>query len=236
MPAQSHVYNAFNADSGSFFRPPPPAQVVEKMLPVPKQVIFLKTLQHEIESSSDYHINWKSICTTLQRDHNILLTEEDARSIWYGLAYGSTKCSDDSSDELLFQTEGQPFVLEKTLRERNHRNKSRLFLVDYPHTLSQDCDIFRMQRCCPFSVLSPTDYSQKYVSQEEVDPDRSVTEGQSKLRCVIQMICKIFSLTEDEVRSSWGKHRLEQLEAVLRDIDITSDEYRQLFSQFDSQN
>ena len=46
----------------------------------------------------------------------------------------------------------------------------------------------------------------------------------------------VFSLTEDEVRSSWGRHRLEQLEAVLRDIDITSDEYRQLFSQFDSQN
>ena len=37
-------------------------------------------------------------------------------------------------------------------------------------------------------------------------------------------------LSEDEVDRMWGAERLKQLEAVLQDIDITNDEYIQLFS------
>lgn len=40
----------------------------------------------------------------------------------------------------------------------------------------------------------------------------------------------VFSLSEDEVDRMWGAERLKQLEAVLQDIDITNDEYIQLFS------
>ena len=97
-----------------------------------------------------------------------------------------------------------------------------------------------MQSLCSSSVLSPVDFAEDYAVRE-THSDRYLEEGQAKLQSVKQMICNsleiiacctviVYSLSEDEVDRMWGAERLKQLEAVLQDIDITNDEYIQLFS------
>lgn len=97
-----------------------------------------------------------------------------------------------------------------------------------------------MQSLCSSSVLSPVDFTEDYAVRE-THSDRYLEEGQAKLQSVKQMICNsleiivcftfiVYSLSEDEVDRMWGAERLKQLEAVLQDIDITNDEYIQLFS------
>lgn len=79
-------------------------------------------------------MNWNAICSSFQHKWNIPLSVEDAKRIWHALAYGKQVDTDDSDDELLFQTDGKPFVLERYLAERNRAlfQKNALLSIEYP--------------------------------------------------------------------------------------------------------
>lgn len=75
------------------------------------------------------------ICSSFQHKWNVPLSIDDAKRVWHSLAYGKqVDSAEDSDDELLFQTEGKPFVLEKYFAERNRClfQKSTLLSIDYP--------------------------------------------------------------------------------------------------------
>ena len=83
------------------------------------------------------HIDWNTLCQCLRQNHNISLSEEEAKSLWYGLAYGTSELENDSSDELLFQTQGKGFLLEQVLKERTQESNQNGFLtIDYPYLVS----------------------------------------------------------------------------------------------------
>ena len=83
------------------------------------------------------HIDWNTLCHCLRQNHNISLSEEEAKSLWYGLAYGTSELENDSSDELLFQTQGKGFLLEQVLKERTQESNQNGFLtIDYPYLVS----------------------------------------------------------------------------------------------------
>lgn len=134
-------------EHSQLYHPPSPAPTVSKMLSLSDQIIFLKVLYNIIGWSGDCkrllmtnpldHIDWSTLCQCLRQNHNIALSEEEAKSLWYGLAYGSSELKNESSDELLFQTQGKPFLLEQVLKERTHEiNQNGLLTVDYPYLVS----------------------------------------------------------------------------------------------------
>ena len=97
------------------------------------------------------HLNWKTICASFQQKFNIPLSVEDAKQVWHSLAYGRPVPSEeDSDDELLFQTDDKPFVLERYLEERNHKlflkEDGCLLSVEYPYLLS--CVSFNVSLMC----------------------------------------------------------------------------------------
>ena len=119
--------------------------------------------------------------------------------MWYGLAYGSSELDSDSNDELIFQTQGKPFMLEQVLKERTHESNQNGFLtIDYPYLVSsgvmswnwqlEECDIIRMQSICSYSVLSPIDFAEDYIVRD-THTNHYLKEGQAKLKSVKQMIC-----------------------------------------------
>ena len=64
------------------------------------------------------HLNWKAICASFQQKFNTPISVEDAKQVWHSLAYGKPVPSEeDSDDELLFQTDDKPFVLERYLED-----------------------------------------------------------------------------------------------------------------------
>ena len=71
--------------------------------------------------------------------------------MWHSLAYGKPVPSEeDSDDELLFQTDDKPFVLERYLEERNHKlflkEDGCLLSVEYPYLLF--CVSFSVSLTC----------------------------------------------------------------------------------------
>ena len=209
------------------FHPPSPSPTAFKLLSSSDQIIFLKTLYCIISWSGDCgcllttwsvdHIDWNTLCQCLRQNHNIALSEEQAKSLWYGLAYGTSELENDSSDELLFQTQGKGFLLEQVLKERTQKSNQNGFLtIDYPYFVSSnalyrnlslgECDLIRMQNLCSSSVLSPVDFAEDYVVRE-THSDRYLEEGQAKLQSVKQMICNslgVFACFTCSLFSFWG--------------------------------
>ncbi|KAK8816205.1 hypothetical protein WA556_001150, partial [Blastocystis sp. ATCC 50177/Nand II] len=176
------------------------------------------------------HLNWNAICSSFQQKWNIPLSVENAKRIWHALAYGKQVDTDDSDDELLFQTDGKPFVLEKYLAERNRAlfQKNTLLSIEYPLFLPSDCDLMKISMSCPASILPLHDYTEEYLTAEVKEKD--------KLASVLSSVSETFSVSEEEIKKSWGPVRIKQLKDVLDDISIVSEEHKQLLTQLHDLN
>lgn len=190
-------------------------------------------------------MNWNAICSSFQHKWNIPLSVENAKRIWHALAYGKQVDTDDSDDELLFQTDGKPFVLEKYLAERNRAlfQKNTLLSIEYPLFLPcwngvsglriADCDLMKISMSCPASILPLHDYTEEYLTAEVKEKDKlaSVLSSVSESSGDVTESRVAFSVSEEEIKKSWGPVRIKQLKDVLDDISIVSEEHKQLLTQ-----
>lgn len=84
----------------------------------------------------------------------------------------------------------------------------------------------RIRSQCPDSIIPIKDYSKEVPTDTE---DKS--DAISRLDNVISMTAKLFSITEDELKESWGEKKLRDMKALLDDIDIVCEENKQLMQQ-----
>ena len=84
----------------------------------------------------------------------------------------------------------------------------------------------RIRSQCPDSIIPIKDYS-KEVPMNSEEKGGSV----SRLDSVIAMTAKLFGITEEELKESWGEQKLQDVKALLDDIDIVCEENKQLLQQ-----
>lgn len=136
-------------------------------------------------------------------------------------------------------------MLEKYLAERNRAlfQKNALLSIEYPLFLPcwngvsesrlADCDLMKISMSCPASILPLHDYTEEYLTAEVKEKDKlaSVLSSVSESSSDVVGLPVAFSVSEEEIKKSWGPVRIKQLKDVLDDICIVSEEYKQLLTQ-----
>lgn len=84
----------------------------------------------------------------------------------------------------------------------------------------------RIRSQCPDSIIPIKDYS-----KEELVGDEEKGDSVSRLDGVISMMAKLFCITEEELKESWGEQKLRDVKALLDDIDVVCEENKQLLQQ-----
>ena len=106
-----------------------------------------------------------------------------------------------------------------------------------------DCDLISFQRICPLSILPLYDHtsdSQNSIHSSS-SSSTSSTSLDEKFDSVQQQICQskmilivhsiVFSVHKTDLHSIWGKDRINELKAVLNDIDVVAAETQHFPSQ-----